>query len=117
MKSIFKTYLIKSILNKNQIRTHNIIPARLAFQKNSELILDIYWLGTVPAGIVGASYSSVSAIKDFNTSDKQIRRMYGTVMGLIGFGAGVSAWMLWPLIIPVGVGTYAYDKYYYKENK
>jgi hypothetical protein len=115
MKSIFKTNLMKNIMNINQIRTYNIIPARLAFQKNSELLLDIYWLGTVPAGIVGASYSSVRAIKDFNTSDKQIRRMYGTVMGLIGFGVGVSAWMLWPIIVPIGVGTYAYDKYYNKE--
>jgi hypothetical protein len=115
MKSIFKTYLMKNIMNINQIRTYNIIPARLAFQKNSELLSDIYWLGTVPAGITGATYSSVSAIKDFNTSDKQIRIMYGTVMGLIGFGAGVSAWMLWPIIVPIGLGTYAYDKYYNKE--
>jgi hypothetical protein len=113
LKAFNKTYLTRNIMNRlyNNITTPKIIPARLAFRKNEELLSDIYWLGTVPSGIVCSVVSTVTAINEFNIDKRETRIMYGTVMGLIGFGCGVTLWMLWPIIVPIGVGAYGYDRY------
>jgi hypothetical protein len=117
MKLFIKTtFLTRNIMTRlhNNIIVPKIIPARLAFQKNSQLLSDIYWLGTIPSGIVCSVATSIAAIKDFNTDKRETRIMYGTVMGLIGFGGGVTLWMLWPIIVPIGAGVYGYDKLYYQ---
>jgi hypothetical protein len=103
------TRLIRKIgVSKDSI---GIIPARLAFQKNSESLSNLYWLGTVPSGMIGCGYGIMKGLDDFKTKSIENRIMYTSMMGLIGFGGGVSMWMLWPLTITTGVSTIIYDKY------
>jgi hypothetical protein len=84
--------------------------------KNPDILSDIYWLGTVPAGVIGSIYLGSQGLNEMKNSCKnRINRIqYGAMMGVCGFGAGVTTWLLWPITLPAFIGSYTYDKYYTK---
>ena len=95
---------IGSIKNEDKL-----IPARFAFRKNSDLLSDIYWIGSVPAGLIGCGIGVLKGLNDLKGSSRDYRIMHGSMMGVVGFGVGFAAWMLWPLTVSVGLTTYIYD--------